>query len=555
MAQDAEKKPSQVEEIKIASNGLAGSIPETLASGASHFAEEDSILLKFHGSYQGDNRDLRAERKRQGLDRAWEFMIRLKLPGGRITPEQYLAMDELTALSADNMRLTSRQSIQFHHIPMTRLKEAIGRINDQRLTTLGACGDINRNVMCCPLADAGLGLQELAAGLAAEFAPQSTAYWEIWCDGQRWGEPVTPSREEPFYGKAYLPRKFKIGVGTPDDNCIDLLSQDLAFEAVHEGSRLVAWDLLAGGGMAFTFGVAATFPRLASRIARVAPGDALAVVTAVIAIQRDNGDRSNRKHARLKYLIEERGAEWLRAEVEKRIGKALAPAGPAPRYRVDDHLGWRELPGGTLSVGVFVPNGRIDDRPEAARRTGLREVVRRFAPRILITPKADIVFAGLRPQDRAEVEAILAGHGLQIEEGLSPLRRIASACVALPTCNLALAESERQLPLLLDRLEALGLGGAPVEIRMSGCANSCVRTTLGEIGLVGRAPGKYAMYLGGSQLGTRLAYLFEPSVDKDALAPRIARLIGLWRAQAGASGQSFGDWAAAQGKEALAAVL
>lgn len=559
MAQESNNKPSQTEEIKAASNGLAGAIAETLASGATHLNEDDNILLKFHGSYQGDDRDQRSERKKQGLDRAFEFMIRLKLPGGRLTPAQYLALDELAELSAGALRLTSRQSVQFHHVQIEHLKEAIRRINDQRLTTLGACGDVNRNVMCCPVSDldwrAGFGMQDLAGRLAAEFTPHSTAYWEIWCDGERWGEKVTPDREEPFYGKTYLPRKFKIGVGNPEDNCIDMLTQDLAFEAVHDGSRLLAWDVLVGGGMGFTSGTVTTFPRLASRMARIAPEDAIEVARAVVALQRDNGDRSNRKHARLKYLVEERGVEWVRAEVERRLGKPLADPGPAPQYQVDDHLGWREANDGTLCVGVFIPNGRIIDREGATHRTGLREIVRRFEPRIRVTPKADIVFAGIRPEDRAELDAMLQSHGLQTDQGLTPLRRVATACVALPTCNLALAEAERQIPILLEQLEAMGLGDAPVEIRMSGCANSCVRTTGGEIGLVGRAPGKYAMYLGGSQLGTRLAYLFEASVDKDQLAPRIARLIGLWREQANGSGVSFGDWAAAKGKDALAAEL
>jgi sulfite reductase beta subunit-like hemoprotein len=411
--------------------------------------------------------------------------------------------------------------------------------------------------MCCPVCDldwrAGLGLQAVAEAMAAEFTPQSTAYWELWCDGERWGEPVTPSREEPFYGKAYLPRKFKICVGNPEDNCTDFYTNDLALEAVHENGKLLAFDVIAGGGMGHSTGTAATYPRLGSRIARIAPEEAVAAVRAVVEIHRDFSDRANRKHARLKYVVEERGAAWIKAELEKKLGHALPDAGPAPAYKVEDHLGWHEAQDGTLYVGLYILNGRLRDVDGASRRTGLREIVKRFRPQVRLTAKADVILAGIKPQDRAEIEKLIAEHGLSTGDDMGELRRLATACVALPTCNLALAEGERFLPVLLEDLERRGVGEAPVEIRLSGCPNSCVRTPGGEIGIAGRAATKYAVYLGGSQLGTRLAFLFRDMVERDALAPLIESLIRKWQGEVNGSGLSFGEWAMQKGKDALLA--
>lgn len=560
MSQDeTQPKPSKVEEIKDASNGLAGRIEEVYNSDATHFDEAEYQLLKFHGSYQQDNRDSRVERRRQKLDKEWMFMVRARIPGGRMTALQYLAFDEIADVCANGtLRLTSRQAIQYHGVGKENLKNLIRRTNDARLSTISACGDVNRNSMCCPVSDldwrVGLGLEKLTNQIADHFTPHSTAYWEIWCDGERWGEPVVPNREEPIYGKHYLPRKFKMSVIVPEDNCVDAYTQDISAEAVHDGKNLLAWDILAGGGMGFSHSAEATKPLLAKRLVRVAPEDAIAVIETIVKIQRDHGDRSDRKHARMKYLMDERGPDWFRAQIFERLGREFAEAGPMPAYKVLDHLGWHEANDGSLFVGIHIPGGRIKDFEGGQWRTGLRKIVERFGVNLRLTAKQDIVLTDIKPADRDAIQGMIDDHALKTDAGIPMLQRLSLACVALPTCGLALAESERYMPSLLEELRQRGLGDAPVEIRMTGCPNSCVRTPVAEIGIVGRGPRKYAVYLGGDQGGTRLAYLFEETVPDEQLAPMIETLINAWRGSEAAQGVSFGQWTADQGREALQAL-
>lgn len=549
------KPPSKVEEIKDASNGLAGRIEEVYESDATHFDEAEYQLLKFHGSYQQDNRDSRVERKRAKLDKEWSFMVRARIPGGRMTATQYLAFDAIAGeCSNGTLRLTSRQSIQYHGVGKENLKRLIRWTNDVRLSTISACGDVNRNTMCCPVSDldwrAGLGLEALCNAIADHFTPHSTAYWEIWCDGERWGEPVTPNREEPIYGKHYLPRKFKMAVTVPEDNCVDAYTQDISAEAVHKDGKLLAWDLIVGGGMGYSHSAEATKPLIGKRLVRVAPEDALAVIETIVKIQRDYGDRADRKHARMKYVMDERGPEWFRAQIAERMGREFPEAGPAPEYKVLDHLGWNDANDGTLFVGVHIPGGRIKDFEGGQWRTGLRAIVERFQPGVRLTAKQDIILTGIAPADKAAVQAMLDAHGLFTDAGVPMLQRLSMACVALPTCGLALAESERYMPTLLTQLRDRGLGDAPVEIRMTGCPNSCVRTPMAEIGIVGRGPRKYAVYLGGDQGGTRLAYLYEETVTDEALPGMIEGLVNAWRADT-QQGVSFGAWSAQQGRAAL----
>ena len=554
MVEQQDDKLSKVEHVKRASRGLAGTIAETLADPAqSHFGEDDLQLIKHHGSYQQDDRDLRVERKRAGLDKAWMFMVRCKMPGGQMGAEQFLALDEVARTWCNGtVRLTSRQGIQFHGIGKENLKSVIEAINKKaELSTQGACGDVNRNVMCDPLAKldwrAGLGMDILARKIAEHFAPRSTSYWEIWCDGEKHGEKVTPNRGETIYGEVYLPRKFKMAVAVPENNSVHLYTQDIGIEAVHEGGELRGYDLIIGGGMGFSHGQEATYPRLGSRFVRVQPDEIIEVLETIVGIQRDFGDRTERRHARFKYVVEERGVEWVRQELFRRLGRTLPEAGPTPQYRIDDMLGWRKAIDGKWMVGLYVLNGRLRD-PMLA---GLRAVLERFKPGVVVTPAADLVLTGISDADRPALEAMLAEHGLQPGDRVPMLRRLATACVALPTCGLALAESERYMPDLLRDLETMGDGDAPVQILMTGCPNSCVRTPTGEIAVVGRGPNRYAIYAGGSQEGIRLAKLIHEKVDAANVAGVIHGMLEAWRAATG-GGAPFGDWAAGMEPAALA---
>lgn len=553
------KKLSKVEEQKQDSQGLAGNIPEFLAGDAVHMDDYGYQILKHHGSYQQDNRDVRAERKRAKLDKDWIFMIRAKIPGGRMTAEQYLGMDEIARkYTYGSLRITTRQGIQFHGIGREHLKDMIAAINRTGLSTLGACGDVNRNSMTCPVCDleerAPLDMDGLVAHIADHFAPRSSAYWEIWCDGERLGKKVEPTREEPLYGKVYLPRKFKIGIATPEDNCIDLYTNDAGIEVVHEGGRIKAYDLIVGGGLGFKMSKTETYPKLGTRIARCAPDEILGVVEAILTIQRDFGDRTNRDHARLKYTLEDMGVEAFQAELYRRVGRQLPQAGPMPNYQVHDHLGWHRAKDGSWYLGVRVQNGRVQDAGDMRVQTGLRTLVERFRPQVRNTPQQNIVLAGIREEDREAVDGLCREYGIASIDSLSPLRRRSAACPALPTCGLALAESERAIPALLEQIEALGSGGHMIEFRMTGCPNSCARTPTAELGVVGRGPGKYAIYAGGSPQGTRLAEQIEEKVEFEQLAEALHRLIQRWRGEA-TEGEAFGDWSHRAGIERLRAII
>ena len=550
--------PSKVERIKAAGNGLEGTIAATLDDPeATHFGEADLTLIKFHGTYQQDDRDLRIERRRAGLDKAWIFMVRTRIPGGSMVSRQFLALESLARRHANGtLRLTSRQGIQFHGVSKAGLRPLIRGINQEAgLTTLGACGDINRNVMCDPAARLDwrvrLGMHRLADAIAEHLSARTSSYWEIWCNGERDGGPVTRNREEPLYGEVYMPRKFKIGIAVPENNNVHLYTQDIGIEVVHRGGTLIAYDLIVGGGMGSSHGAEATYPRLGTRLARASSGDIMQAVEALLTIQRDFGDRSDRRHARFKYVVQERGADWVREQLFRRLGRELEPAGPMPAYQVDDMLGWRQAHDGSLMAGIHVLNGRLGERGgHGASLAGVRAIVETHAHGAVITPSHDLVLTGIDPSARPAVERIMADHGLSTGEGLAPMRRLAMACVALPTCGLALAESERYLPDLLAELERLGVGDAPVQILMTGCPNACVRSPVGEISVVGRGPGKYAVSVGGNQEGTRLAFKLLEKVDAPDLAGIIHKLIGGWRGDTG-QGVPFGDWATTRGADAL----
>jgi sulfite reductase beta subunit-like hemoprotein len=546
-----EQRLSKVEELKVANQGLGGILFEEIPDQTSERISEDAYqLLKFHGSYQQDDRDQRQERKKQQRDRAWQFMVRTKNPGGRMTAEQYLLADELAgAFGNQTLRITTRQGLQFHGIGKANLKTLIRALNERWISTYGACGDVARNTLTCPVADLlpghGFDFQALAQQVSDRFLPESTVYYELWLDGEKiladgTRVKVQPNRQESFYGPSYLPRKHKIGIGLPHDNCIDLFTHDLALEAVIGADhRLLGFNLVAGGGLGSTHGKAETFPRLGDRIGFLPPEQALATLEAATAIYRDYGDRSNRKHARLKYILEECGVDWFRDELAQRLGAVLAPVAAVPIYGVNDHLGWQQQADGNWLVGIWIENGRIKD----TAREGLRAIVATFQPEIRLTPQQNIILAKIRSADRAQVETMLANYGLLTgDAALSVLRRYAMACPALPTCGLAVAEAERFLPDVIGELERRGYGNERVWVRMSGCPNSCSRPPTAEIGIIGRSQGLYNIYVGGSFAGTRLAQLYRADVRADVLVDVLADALDQWR-RGRDPGDDFGDWA------------
>lgn len=553
---DPTRPLSHVEELKLASRGLGGVlIDEVRDEARTHLGDDAEILLKSHGSYQQDDRDQRQALKKAGQERAWQFMVRTRAPGGRMTAAQYLLADELaTSYANGTLRITTRQAIQFHGIGKPKLKPLIKALNERLVTTYAACGDVVRNVMTCPVADLLPGhdysLQAVAQQINDRFIPESTAYYELWLDGEKVladGKrvKVTPKREESFYGPTYLPRKHKLALGLPHDNCVDLFTHDLALEAVVDGETLRGFNLLAGGGLGSTHGKAETFPRLADRVGFLPPAQALTVIEAASAIYRDEGDRTNRKHARLKYVLEDRGVAWFRAELGRRLGWELGDSVAVGAYAAHDHLGWQQQADGNWLVGLWIASGRVKDEGAQRVRAGLRAIVELTGAEVRLTAQQNIVLAHIAPAQRTEVEALIAAYGLATTEGeggLTTIRRHALACPAMPTCGLAVAEAERYLPTLLGELEARGFGDERVNLRLSGCPNSCSRPPMAEIGLIGRSLGKYNVYLGGSPAGTRLARLYQAEVKAADLPGLLGDLLARWQHER-APDEPFGDWA------------
>jgi sulfite reductase (NADPH) hemoprotein beta-component len=526
---------------------LEGHIAPTLVDpAAERFSDDDYEFLKFHGIYQQDDRDLRKTGKK------WIFMVRGRLPGGVVTAAQYLAFDDLaTRLANDTLRITSRQGFQFHGVVKSGLRSLIRGINDVLATTLAACGDVNRNVMApptpsvSPLTDRVLGD---ACRVSDALLPVTPAYHQIWVEGVE----VTPKADspdfnDPLYGRTYLPRKFKTAFAIPPLNDTDVFTNCLGLVAIGEGDDLLGYNLLAGGGLGMSHGNAQTFPRLADVIGFFPPDKLIDVAKGVVTVHRDFGDRTNRKHARLKYVLEEHGADWFREELERRLGWQLEPARPFAFSHQGDLFGWRQQRDGRWFLGLHVLAGRIADRGEARLKSGLREVMQRFQPDMRLTPSQNLLLVGIEPGDREEISGILARHGVRVQDQASALRLASMACPALPTCGLALAESERFLPELLGRVEGLlsecGLAGEEVTLRMTGCPNGCVRPYVAEIGFVGRAPGRYQLLLGGNASSTRLNRVFRENVKEaeivDTLRPILSRYAG-----ERAAGERFGDWCA-----------
>ncbi len=546
MATDTTLTP--VEHIKARSNYLRGTIRESLADAATGaLAEDDTQLSKFHGFYQQDDRDLRSERTRQKLEPAYSFMIRVRVPGGIATPAQWLALDALATSQANNtLRLTTRQAFQFHGVVKGDLQSTIRRINYSLLDTIAACGDVNRNVMCTPVAEASAvheGAYRAATQISEHLTPQTTAYHEIWLDGEK----VAGTQDhEPIYGATYLPRKFKIAVAIPPSNDVDIFAHDLGYIAIEEGGRLIGFNVTVGGGMGVTHSEAETYPRVADVIGLCTPEQVVEVAEHVVGIQRDNGDRTNRKHARLKYTIDDRSIEWFKDELAMRLGYVLPEPKPYRFTSRGDVFGRSKDQHGLWHLTLFIPEGRIQDRGNAQVLTGLRELARIHKGDFRLTANQNLIVSGISDAARPAVERLLTEHGIHQLQSISPLRQQALACVALPTCTLAMAEAERYLPDLTGNVEALldqhGLGREPVSLRITGCPNGCARPYLAEIALVGKAPGRYNLYLGGDALGHRLNRLVLENIDENEILGTLNGLFERFAAER-SGGESFGDFA------------
>jgi sulfite reductase (ferredoxin) len=526
------KPDSKVEIAKRGSRHLRGTIAETLASPATHFGDGDIHLLKFHGTYQQDSRDERRQRESAGLEKAYSFMVRVAIPAGAVTAEQYLSLEQIADRHGNGtLRVTTRQGFQFHGVLKGNLKATIAGVNQRLLTTISACGDVQRNVMGCsaPLADTDhAAVSQVAAALARELRPSSRAYHEIWLDGQK---QASSEEEEPFYGDRYLPRKFKVAVGLSIDNCVDIYSQDVGLLAVVADGRIQGFNLLVGGGLGMTHNKGDTMARLAEPLGFLPTAHGVEAVRIVAAIFRDYGNRSDRRHARLKYLIAEWGLERFREEFQCRASFPLAPPVPLPPLPFHDHLGRHRQPDGWFFYGVFIQSGRIEGNVKAA----LHEIVTRFRPGLRLTGQQNLLLTDLNSEAINGVESVLRKHRVTLPLELSAARRFSMACPALPTCGLAVAESERAIPEILDRFEAelegLGLRDAPLTIRMTGCPNGCARPYTADLAFVGRSLDLYNIYVGGSLAGDRLVDLYRADVPIEELLPAVRPLLLRWAAE------------------------
>ena len=551
------------ETLKAESNGLRGAIPVELHEPTPSFSEDITKLLKFHGIYQQHDRDIRGRNNRK-----FNFMVRTKLPGGRLTAQQYLVEDALAdQFSQGDFRLTTRQGIQLHGVIKGDLQKTVRALNDILLTTLGACGDVERNVMFCPAPFGDpirVQLQAVAEELARHLAPRTPAYHQIWLEDENGKQTLqkfddTPVHE-PLYGKTYLPRKFKTAIAFPGDNCVDLLTNDVGLVALFdEGDQTVhGFNVYVGGGMGQTHNDPATYPRLATPLGYTPAKNVVDVVEKVIMVQRDFGDRTDRKHARMKYLVQEWGDAKFRAKVEEYLGYALEDFRPEPEMGIEDHLGWFQQVDGRWFYGIYVENGRVRDNGDRRIRSGLRALVQKFNPAVVITPQQNIILSGFTTEQKAEVEQTLRAFGIPTVEELSNVRRNAMACPALPTCGLALAEAERYLPDVIDQLEKdvadLGLDQEQFAVRMTGCPNGCARPYMGEIGLVGRTLGKYTIFLGGNMEGTRMNVQYRDLVPAAEL-PSVLRQVLQTYKQTRLPSERLSDWAQRIGVEKIDELL
>lgn len=562
-----ETKLSPIEGIKAESRQLRGNIANELLDENDFFGKESIQLLKFHGTYQQDDRDQRARNAGAKSSKAFIFMVRTRVPGGRLTSEQLLAeLDLCDELGNTTLRCTSRQGLQLHGVVKENLKAVIARINEVQLSTLAACGDVERNIMCCPAPHhfdpVHAELRDLTDRLLARLAPRTRAYHEIWLKDPQTGEEELvaggpkEAEVEPLYGQAYLPRKFKTAIGLPGDNCVDLYANDLGLMAICENYRIVGYNVLVGGSMGVTPSAKKTFPALAKRMAFVTPDQVVDVATEVVKVQRDFGNRADRKVARLKYLIADRGLDWFKSKVEEYYGHKLPAPHPDDVHGFDDHLGWHEQGDGRWYYGLNIENGRIHDMGDLRLKTALREICRTYQPGIRTTSHQSILFTDLAADSRSEIEQILHRHGVKLSHEISNARRWSMACVAWPTCGLSITEAERALPTLIDKVEVdlarLGLSSERFTIRMTGCPNGCARPYNCDVGLVGKAAGKYTVFLGGRLLGDRMNFVYKDMVPEEDLAATLFPVFVYFKHDR-EPGEAFGDFCQRKGADDLLA--
>ena len=576
------EKLSPVEIAKAASNYLRGQIAEDLADANDFVSKGSTQLLKHHGTYQQDDRERRAEaRAEAGAPKAkfYSFMVRTAVPGGRLTSEQLVAeLDLCDEVGNTTLRITTRQGLQLHGVLKKNLKRTIARINEVQLSTLAACGDVKRNVMCTPCPYKGDGvhdqMQALADEIVRQLNPRTTAYYQIWLTNGETGEThqvgevgqppevpagrATPSDDpvEPIYGKTYLPRKFKFAIALPGDNSTDIYANDIGLLAICENNSIVGYNLVVGGSFGVTPSAKKTFPAVAIPFGYIEAERAVDLCIAIVKVQRDFGNRADRKVARMKYLIHNWGIERFRAKVEEYFGDAVAPCRPVHVHGFDDGMGWHEQGDGRWFYGLNIENGRIKDTETMRLKTALREICTTMHPPLRLTPHQSMIFCDIEPQDRSRLEEILRRHSVPLSEDYTTVRRWSMACPALPTCGLAVAESERVMPDLMDQLELelknLGLENEVFTTRMTGCPNGCARPYNSDIGLVGKTKDKYTIFLGGHVLGDRLNYIYKDLVPTDEVVPTLAAVLRYFK-ESRQNGESFGDFCFRVGKDELIA--
>ncbi|MEI7699802.1 MAG: NADPH-dependent assimilatory sulfite reductase hemoprotein subunit [Planctomycetia bacterium] len=561
------QKLSKVELLKESSHQLRGTLDEELGNDKPEFSDDAATLLKHHGSYLQDDRDSRKAKDEDGKAKGKQYscMVRTRIPGGKVTAEQFLAeLDLCEKLANGTLRITSRQGFQLHGVLKKDLRESIREINRIKLTTFAACGDVNRNVMACPAPYKNNSVrdqvQALALEMAEHFRPKTTSYFDLWLkddDGQEVDVTEFQPVEEPIYGTRYLPRKFKMAIGFPEDNCVDLYTQDLGLMAIVEDGQIIGYNVLAGGGMGRTPSAEKTFPALAKRLTFATPAQVIAVSEAIVKVQRDFGNREDRKRARLKYLISDWGVERFKAKVEEYFGAPLPEPHPADVTGVDDHIGWHEQGDGRLFLGINIENGRIKDEGSLLLKTGLRAILRRFGMETRLTALQSVILCDIDPKDRAEIDQLMSEHGMKSVEELSLIRRYAIACPAFPTCGLSITESERALPGLIDQLDVeiarLGLQSSKIAVHMTGCPNGCARPYTPDIGLVGKAVGKYTMFVGGNPEGTRLGFIYRDMVELQDIVPALSPLLHAFKLERQGA-ESFGDFCTRKGLDALSKI-
>ena len=533
---------SKNEKLKQDSSYLRGGIAEELKNSSSSFAKDTTLLLKFHGMYQQDNRDARVKTEEGGTEKAHSLMIRGRIPGGRLNTEQYLVWDELASrVGNGSMRLTTRQSIQLHGILKQDIKRTLQKIHESLLSTTGACGDIVRNVTQSLnfLNDPSLAkLDGVAQLISDHFRARSGAYAEVWLDDEKLPGPV----EEPIYGDRYLPRKFKIGVTAAGNNSIDIYTNDMGFAATFENDSISGYFVFAGGGLGRTHRNAKTYARAADNLGWIPASKLIPVAEAIVTIHRDFGDRNDRKHARLKYVVAERGIDWMRMETESRSGAKFEQK-PLPAWNTPEYLGWQKAKDGTLTLGLHILAGRIVDNAGHSLKTSLRNVIRDYRLSTQVTPDQDLILLGIRESDRPAIEQAFRAAGVRMDAPNSLFSK-ALACPALPTCSLAIAESERTLPAFLEviqkKLEKYGLEDRAPTVRMTGCPNGCARPYSAELGFAGRSMNIYGVYVGGDYEGTRITKELSDNVPLSEMEGVIDRLFAMWKEQA--PSDRFGDF-------------